>query len=451
MASMKNINSNNPDEILEDSKSGKNSNSFKKELDARENTKNDDNFLKPTYNSEINRSKNYHLTSQDSPKYSSSSYTTTSSSNKMFYLPNESINKLPNEENLLELSTDFTKLSSKTSLKKSKSFSFERNFNEKKIEENNKKRNFSYFSHQSCKLKFNLEMDFLKKFSITTEDTPAIEKVSKFRKSRHTTKSRKFNDKNEFLIGKTYEFGIMKKDNFKEQKNRSSKTNLFRNFSFNHSLSNQNQRIRKSPRLSHTRNSRKNKPKIVLTTTKSKEQLSDGSYLQIKKSLNDLDCDLIQKTPRSRASSMNTLSSTLAAYKLFVNKREKHITYKLGAILFAFMISWTPWTLAWTLVSFCPRCVPQSAYIFSFWLAYSNSIFTPLILLYNNSKYRRSLTFFKILFIKIFCCFYKNENLNFHNSSYYVTHKFESNTRINNLSRNVNNSLSLSQKRTSNF
>ncbi len=388
------------------------------------------------------------MSKDDSPKISSSSYTTTLSSNKMFYIPNDSCQILSKEDD----SSKSSKNNAETSIKKSKSFSFERNFNERKSLEVEKKRNLSYFSHHSCKLQFNLEMDFLKKFSITNENQLTNEKIGKFRGNRDSKKSRRnFKNDKEFVIGRTYEFGIMKKDNFKEQENQTqSLRNISRNFSFQNrmKLSQRN----KSPRLSHTRNSRKNKPKILLTTSISKEKSSNQMNGQIKKCLSECDYDSMKKSYRSRANSINTLANSILTYKVFVNKREKHITYKLGAILFTFMISWTPFCLLWPIVSVCPKCVPQNVYLFSFWLAYLNSIFTPVILLYNNSKYRRSLTFLKILFIKIFWCFHKNENLNFHNSSYYVTHKLESNSRNNNLNRNVYTDLpSISQKRTSFF
>ena len=126
--------------------------------------KNCENFLRPTYNLEINGNAN--LSMEDSPKISSSSYTTTLSSNKMFYIPNDSCQFASKEDD----SSKSSKIKTETPIKKSKSFSFERNFNERKSLENDKKRNLSYFSHHSCKLKFNLEMDFLKKFSITNEN-----------------------------------------------------------------------------------------------------------------------------------------------------------------------------------------------------------------------------------------------------------------------------------------
>lgn len=78
-----------------------------------------------------------------------------------------------------------------------------------------------------------------------------------------------------------------------------------------------------------------------------------------------------------------------------ISTREKNVTYKLGFIMATFLICWLPFSILWPLSSVCAECINQNLYLFSFWLAYANSFFTPIILLYNNEKYRQALTVFK--------------------------------------------------------
>lgn len=94
--------------------------------------------------------------------------------------------------------------------------------------------------------------------------------------------------------------------------------------------------------------------------------------------------------PKLKLSITSTLSSNILA------RKEKNVTYKLGMIMVTFIFSWFPFCVLWSFTSLCFKwsvlCfVPANLYIFSFWLAYLNSIFTPLILLYNNNKYRKSI------------------------------------------------------------
>ena len=98
--------------------------------------------------------------------------------------------------------------------------------------------------------------------------------------------------------------------------------------------------------------------------------------------------------------------------------REKHITYKLGFIMFTFLISWLPFSILWPLNSLCSACINRRIYIVSFYLAYANSIFTPLILLYNNVKYRNSLSIFKNSVCRFFCN--KKSRYNRNNLSSYL-------------------------------
>nr|QVK45734.1 G protein-coupled receptor [Proales similis] len=102
------------------------------------------------------------------------------------------------------------------------------------------------------------------------------------------------------------------------------------------------------------------------------------------------DTEQDQRGKRNTRSTRKLRSFTVSfvAQKRF--RKEKNITYKLGIIMATFVLCWLPFCLMWPLSSVCSDCLPPNIYLSSFWLAYLNSIFTPLLLLYNNKKYRRS-------------------------------------------------------------
>jgi hypothetical protein len=92
----------------------------------------------------------------------------------------------------------------------------------------------------------------------------------------------------------------------------------------------------------------------------------------------------------------NDLSKQLRRETLStLSKREINVTYKLIFIMFFFIVCWLPFIIFWSTNSYFDQILPQSVYIFSFWLAYSNSIFTPVILIINNQKYRNILYILK--------------------------------------------------------
>ena len=79
-----------------------------------------------------------------------------------------------------------------------------------------------------------------------------------------------------------------------------------------------------------------------------------------------------------------------------VSTRERNVTYKLGFIMVTFLVCWLPFSILWPLSSIIGiQNINNNVYLFSFWLAYANSFFTPVILLYNNAKYRQALTLFR--------------------------------------------------------
>ena len=161
-------------------------------------------------------------------------------------------------------------------------------------------------------------------------------------------------------------------------------------------------------------------PKLLLAASSNSAASLNQRCSSFKRIAND--------APSKSSIITSSMSSTIPLSTIsFISKREKNITYKLGIIMVIFLISWLPFSFLWSLNSVCASCISETVYLISFWLAYLNSIFTPVILLYNNSKYRRSIFYLKSFLVNPFCCCCLNgNNVEGYNKSYYVTSsKFE--------------------------
>jgi len=100
------------------------------------------------------------------------------------------------------------------------------------------------------------------------------------------------------------------------------------------------------------------------------------------------------KTER-RKSEINPNDITTRSRRKSLTQREKTITYKLGFIMLVAILSWLPFAVLWPLSSLCLQCIPKQAYLIALWLAYVNSLLSPLILISSNSKYSLFINRFK--------------------------------------------------------
>ncbi|CAF0905854.1 unnamed protein product [Brachionus calyciflorus] len=151
----------------------------------------------------------------------------------------------------------------------------------------------------------------------------------------------------------------------------------------------------------------------------------------------------IVQTKRIKTKLKLSLKSNRSSNNLLA-KKEKNVTYKLGFIMVTFIISWLPFCVLWSLNSLCKwkLCfISDNLYIFSFWLAYLNSIFTPFILLLNNNKYRKSINL-----IWNFLCCRKNPRINFH-----INNNKNFRNRIENKKQNMRLNCSDSPKKDNQF
>ncbi|XP_022088588.1 muscarinic acetylcholine receptor M3-like isoform X2 [Acanthaster planci] len=82
------------------------------------------------------------------------------------------------------------------------------------------------------------------------------------------------------------------------------------------------------------------------------------------------------------------------------SRSERKATRTLTFILGAFFITWSPYSTVVMIKGYCPDCVPDALYHFSYYLCYINSTVNPLCYAFANELFRA--TFYKILTCKAF-------------------------------------------------
>ena len=75
----------------------------------------------------------------------------------------------------------------------------------------------------------------------------------------------------------------------------------------------------------------------------------------------------------------DTMREAAQAREQLLHQRHMHSLRFLGAVITAYMICWLPFCLFWPIVAYCPDCISDKVYMYSYWSAYVNSTINPML------------------------------------------------------------------------